>query len=417
MFSLWYAGYRKAPQNRLLQVADIRRAIKIILDIIQTRDYSINIMRKTFKYRIFPTHKQNTVLKQTLEGCRWLYNHFLEERINAWKTEKKSLSRYDQSNCLKNLKQEQPFLNDIYSQVLQDVSTRLDLAFRAFFRRVKAGDKPGFPRFRGVERYDSFTFPQKGFRLDESLHLSKTGKIKIKKHRDIEGTIKNCTIRRTPTGKWYASFACDINRKPIEQPISPAIGIDMGLESFATFSNGEQIENPRFFRKEEKALIKAQRKLSVQEKVTKARTNARKMVSRVHERIAWNRENFVHQESRKITNRFNAIAIEDLSINDMQKGNFRGINKSIGDAAWRMFLTLLAYKAADAGKRVVKINPAYTSQNCSRCGNRHKVKLSDRVYHCPSCGLQLNRDINAARNILGLGLQSLGFAKEAVCFS
>jgi len=367
-------------------------------------------MRKTFKYRLFPSRKQTKTLEQTIDGCRWLYNHFLEERINAWKTEKKSLSRYDQSNYLKNLKQEHPFLNDIHSQVLQDVSTRLDLAFRAFFRRVKSGDNPGFPRFRGEERYDSFTFPQVGFRLDEFLHLSKIGKVKIKKHRDVEGTKKTCTIWRSPTGKWYTSIACDINRKPIEQPIEPAIGVDMGLESFATFSNGEQIKNPRFFREEEKTLVKVQRKLSAQEKTTKARLNARKVVACVHERIAWKRENFAHQESRKITNRFNTIAVEDLSINDMQKGNFHGINKSIGDAAWRMFLTFLGYKAADAGKRVVKINPAYTSQNCSRCGNRHKLELSDRVFHCPSCGLVLSRDHNAAINILSLGLQGLGVA-------
>lgn len=365
-------------------------------------------MRKTFQYRIFPTRKQTTILKQTLNGCRWLYNHFLEQHKISWESEKKSLSRYEQTKTLPELKKEHPFLEDIFSQVLQNVSMRIDLAFRAFFRRVKAGKKPGYPRFRGFDRYDSFTFPQSGFRLDNSLHLSKIGKIRINKHRDIEGTIKTCTIRRTPTGKWYVSFACDIDYKPTEKPIEPAIGIDMGLESFATLSTGEKIENPRFFRQEEEALAKAQRKLSKQTKDSELRKKARKVVARVHERIVWKRKNFVHQEARKLVSEFNTIVIEDLSINDMKKNNFHGINKSIGDAAWRMFLDLLGYKAADAGKRVVKINPAYTSQNCSRCGNRHKLKLSDRVYHCPSCGLQLNRDVNAAINILALGAKSLG---------
>ena len=191
----------------------------------------------------------------------------------------------------------------------------------------------------------------------------------------------------------------------------------MGLESFATLSNGEQINNPRFFRQEEKALAKVQRKLSAKEKGTKSRAKVRKIVTRIHERIGWKRKNFCNQESRKLVNRFNTIAVENLSINNMKKNNFHGINKSIGDAAWQAFLNLLDFKAAWAGGRVVKINPAYTSQTCSRCGNRYKLKLSERIFHCPVCNLQLNRDVNASINILGLGLQSIGFAKEAVCFS
>lgn len=371
-------------------------------------------MRKTFKYRIFPSHKQTTILEQTLDGCRWLYNHFLEQRKGAWEAEKQSFSRYDQSNTLKSLKVEQPFLNDIYSQILQDVSTRIDLAFRAFFRRIKSGEKPGYPRFRGKFRYDSFTYTQLGFKLLKSVvQLSKIGGIKIKLHRPVEGTIKTCTVRRTRTGKWFVSFACDIDHKPVEKPTEPAIGIDMGLEHFATLSNGEQVESPRFFRQEEDTLAKAQRKLSAQKKASKARAKARKVVARVHERIGWKRNNFCHQESRKLVNRFNTIVVEDLSINDMRKNNFHCINRSIGDAAWRIFLECLRHKAAWAGSYCVQINPAFTSQNCSGCGARQKLKLSDRIYHCPCCGLQLNRDVNAARNILTLGLQGFGVSVEA----
>jgi len=368
-------------------------------------------MRRTFRYRIFPNKAQTTKLNQTLDACRWLYNHFLEQRKETWEFEKKNISRYDQSNTIKKLKQEYPFLANAFSQSLQDVSTRIDLAFRAFFRRVKSGDKPGYPRFRGKFRYDSFTYPQSGFKLLKTVvQLSKIGGVKIKLHRPTEGTIKTCTVRRTPTGKWFVSFACNIDHKAIEQPIKPAIGIDMGLESFVTLSNGDRVENPRFFRQEERKLIKAQRKLSKQEKATIARHKARKVVARVHERISNKRDNFTHQESHKLINRFNTIAVEDLSINDMQKDNFRSINKSIDDAAWRMFLNLLDYKAAYAGKKVIKINPAYTSQTCSRCGNRHKLKLSDRIFHCPVCGLSLNRDHNAAINILALGTHGLASA-------
>ena len=213
-------------------------------------------MRKTFKYRILPTHKQTALLEQTLDGCRWLYNHLLEERKTFWESEKKSLSCFDQCNTFKLLKEEQPFLKDIHSQVLQNVATRIDLAFKAFFRRIKTGETPGYPRFRSRDRYDSFTFPQSGFRLNEFLHVSKIGKIRVKKHRDIEGTIKTCTIRRTPTGKWFTSLACNIDYRPIKQPIEPAVGIDMGLESFATLSNSEHIENPAFLDKKKTILLK-----------------------------------------------------------------------------------------------------------------------------------------------------------------
>lgn len=365
-------------------------------------------MRKTFRYRIFPNKAQTTILNQALGGCRWLYNHFLEQRKAAWESEKKNISRYDQSNLLKALKIEYPFLGDIFSQVLQNVSTRLDLAFRAFFRRVKSGDKPGYPRFRGAYRYDSFTYPQSGFELLKTVvRLSKIGGVKIKLHRPIEGTIKTCTIRRTPTGKWFITFVCDIDHKPVEQPIAPAIGIDMGLEHFLTTSDGERVENPRFFRKEEKVLAKSQRKLAAQKKASKARAKARKVVARIYERISNKRHDFAHQLSRKLVNKYNTICVEDLSINDMQKDNFRCLNKSISDAAWRMFLECLRYKAEYAESRCIQVNPAYTSRNCSRCGNRQKLKLSDRMYHCPCCGLSLQRDHNAAKNVFSLGMQTL----------
>ena len=366
-------------------------------------------MRKSFKYRIYPNLKQIKSLNQTLVACRWLYNHFIEQRKNAWESENKNLSRYDQSNTLKQLKQEHQFLKNVHSQVLQNITVRIDLAFRAFFRRIKSGDTPGYPRFRNEFRYDSFTFPQSGFKLtDNFVTLSKIGNVKLKLHRPIEGWIKTCTIRRTPTGKWFVTFSCTVENKAIFKPITPTIGIDMGLENFATLSSSEQIENPRFFRKEEKALAKAQRKLSAHKKNTKAKEKARKVVARIHERINWQRHNFAHQLSKKLVDKYNTICVEDLSINDMKKDNFRCINKSIGDAAWRAFLDILDYKAAEAGKRVVKVNPAYTSQTCSNCGTRQKLKLSDRIYHCSCCGLSLHRDHNAAINILTLGMQSIG---------
>jgi len=391
-----------------------RYPFKILIDITHISAYCINNMRKTFKYRIFPNRNHLKKLDRSLDGCRWLYNNFLEQRKTAWETEQKNLSRYDQSSTIPALKKEHLFLNDVFSQALQNVSMRVDLAFRAFFRRCKAGEKPGYPRFRGKFRYDSFTYPQLGFKiLNNTLQLSKIGNVKIKLHRPIEGQIKTCTVRRSSTGKWYATFSCIVDHMSDIKLIDPAIGIDMGLSSFVTFSNGQKIENPRFFKHEQKNLAKAQRKLSKQAKGSELRAKARKVVARVHERTGWKRENFAHQEARKIVDKFNTIVVEDLSINDMQKENFRCINRSIGDVAWRQFLGFIKQKAEWAGARCVEINPAYTTQNCSGCGNRQKLELSDRVYHCPCCGLSLGRDHNAAINVLALGLQSLGSTIEA----
>lgn len=363
-------------------------------------------MLKTYKYRLFPTGKQARTMNQWLERCRWMYNHFLEQRKNSWEQEKKSINYHTQAVSIVNLKKSKPELYDTHSQVLQNVAVRVDLAFKAFFRRVKAGEKPGYPRFKGYGRYDSFTFPQTGYEItNNGLKLSQIGTVKIKLHRQPEREIKTCTIKRSSTGKWYAMFSCEVEPKPLPKS-NKTIGIDVGLESFATFSDGNKIENPRFFRKEEKTLAKAQRKLSKLEKGTVERKKAKKVVSRIHERIANKRSDFAHQESRKTVNEYGIIAIEDLSVNQMVHN--RCLSKSIYDAAWSQFAQYLSYKAESADRTLVKVNPAYTSQTCSRCGHREVKKLSDRVHRCSYCGFVCDRDHNASLNILTLGIQSLG---------
>jgi len=368
-------------------------------------------MLKTYKYRISPTKKQNCIMNQWLEECRWLFNHLLEERKNAWEQNKKSLNYYDQTNNLPSLKEQRPSLADIHSQVLQNVAVRIDLAFKAFFRRVKAGEKPGYPRFRGKGRYNSFTFPQSGFSLDGNiLKLSKIGNIKIIMHRPIDGEIKTCTIKRSATGKWYVMFSCECAIIPLPKN-NKAVGIDVGLHSFATLSTGEQIEAPKFFRKEEKQLAKAQRKLSKVEKDSPERKKRRKVVVRIHERITWKRNNFTHQLSKKLINEFGIIVVEDLNINRMLHNHC--LAKSISDASWSDFFQLLMYKAECAGRQFVAVNPAYTSQDCSNCGHRQKMPLSERTFTCPCCGIILDRDYNASLNILRLGTQSQGSSQEA----
>jgi putative transposase len=361
-------------------------------------------MRKTYRYRVYPTKKQLHLLNDTLSECRWLYNHLLEMRKTTYEQTGKNLSLYQQQDTFSLLKEQRPTLKKVHSQVLQNVAVRIDLAFKAFFRRLKAGEKPGFPRFRGADRYDSFTFPQSGFSItrDGRVCLSKIGTVKMVYHREIKGKIKTCTINRASTGKWYVCFSveCEPERLPER---GEQVGIDVGLKTFATLSNAQEIANPRFIRREEKALAKVQRKHSQLEKGTPERRKHRKVIARVHERVAFKRTNFTHQESRQIVDRFGVICVEDLMVNRMVHNHC--LAKSISDAAWSQFFGQLSSKAEEAGRAFVKVNPAYTSQTCSTCGHRQKMPLSERVYHCPCCLLVMDRDLNAAKNILALGLQ------------
>jgi len=370
-------------------------------------------MLKAFKYRIYPTKSQNTKMNRTIELCRWTYNETLAYRKNAYEKENITVSKYETHNLLPQWKRDKPELKEVFSQTLQNVQERVDLAFKAFFRRVKAGETPGYPRFKGKGRYDSFSYPQMGFKLENGrLMLSKIGNIKIKLHRPIEGKVKRLTIRRSATGKWFACFSVEI-----EDVILPpwkdgsAVGIDVGLESFAALSNGEKITNPRFFREEEKELARVQRKLSKAAKGTPERRAALKVVERVHERIANKRYEFAHQVSRDLVDRFGLIAFEDLNIKGMMHNHC--LAKSIGDVAWNMLVNITSYKAASAGSMVVLVDPRNTSKMCSRCGILVEKSLSDRVHNCPQCGLSMDRDWNAAINILRLGTQSLQNARSS----
>ena len=363
-------------------------------------------MQRGFKYRIYPTHAQESALTNTLEECRWLYSHFLEERKLLWEQEQKHTGRFDQINSIGLLRETRPTLGLVHSQVLQNISGRVDLAFQAFFRRVKAGEKPGYPRFKGKGWYKSFTYPDSGFSIptDGLVRLSKIGFVRIKYHRPIEGVVKTCTVSRTQTGKWFVSFSCVVEPSPL--PPNPSeVGVDMGLTTFATFSDGVKIANPRFFQHEKKALAKVQR------------AHKKHATELVHERIANKRRNFAQQWSKRVVAKYGTICAEDLSTDkmlvsasrknrDSKDGGAKSVN--IADAAWSQFLACLAYKAASAGRVFKQVNPAYATQTCSCCGARKKMPQNVRTYRCPACGLKMNRDVNAAKNILRTGLCSLG---------
>jgi putative transposase len=352
-----------------------------------------------FVYRVYPTKAQETALTQTLETCRQVYNSLLNWRKHDYEVLGKSPSKVEQQSAFPRWKKEHPELSGVFSQVLQNVAVRVDLAFDAFFRRVKAGETPGFPRIKG-DGYDSFTYPQSGFGFQQGkLRLSKIGDVAVRLHRPIDGAIKTCTIRRV-RDKWYACFSCEIGPELLP-PSEEQVGIDVGLKTFASLSNGENVENPRFFRKEEKALAKAQRKLAKQVRGSRKRRKAKKVVSRIHERVRNRRHDFVHQTARRIVNRYGVIAVEKLNVKGMVKNHC--LAKSISDASWSMFRNVLSQKAARAARIYAEVNPAYTSMTCSGCGHIAKKTLSQRQHDCPICGMSLDRDTNAALNILSVG--------------
>jgi putative transposase len=337
----------------------------------------------------------------------------LAARRDAWQERQEALRLYDQQATLPALKAERPTLAGVQSQVLQNVAVRIDLAFHAFFRRVQAGEVPGYPRFRGKGRYDSITFPQVpvGCRLeaaDTRVRIATVGRVKVILHRPLDGTPKTATISRSRTGKGDICFSCE-GAEPAPLPATEqSVGIDGGLKTFATLSTGQEIANPRFFRAEQKALGKVQRAHSTLAKGTPEGAKPRHAVARVHERIAWRRSDFAHQYSRRIVDGFDLIAVEDLSVN--RRVHNHCLAKSIHDAAWSQFAALSAYKAAWAGRRYVAVNPAYTSQDCSSCGPRQPLSRGDRTDTCPCCGLVFDRDFNASLNILRGGQHSLASA-------
>lgn len=366
-------------------------------------------MRQTFKYRIFPTKAQRTSLNETLENCRIVYNDTLALRKTSWENEKKSISLYDSNKLLTTWKAEKPSLMNVHSQVLQNVQERVDLAFQAFFRRVKSGEEPGYPRFKGFGRYDSFTFKQSGFSLNpdnKRLKLSKIGNVKIKFHRPIEGTVKTLTIQRDRIGNWFACFSCEVEPNPL--PLSTEIvGIDLGLSTFATLSNREKIERQRWMKIDEKDLKKAQTKVNESTKGSPEYRKAVLKLNHIHTRIKNRRNNFAHQESRKLVNRYGLIVFEDLNIEGMKTNGYKNIHKGIADVAWGKFVDFSQYKAEWAGRGFLKVNPKGTTQDCSGCGICVPKGLSDRVHSCPNCGLVIDRDLNAAINILARGLTGI----------
>jgi len=360
-------------------------------------------MLKTYKYRIYPNKEQKQKIDTTIDLCRNLYNAALEHRIYLYKRSGISVTYNAQQNELPELKKVLPEYKTVQSQILQDVLRRLDRAYRNFFRRVKQGKKPGFPRFQSYKRYNSFTYPQSGFSLSGShLELSKIGNLKVKLHRPVEGIIKTCTIIRK-NGKYYVCFSCEAEDKVI--PLTyQNVGIDMGVKEFCITSDGEMLSNPRNYRKTEAKLKKQQKTLSRKKKGSNRRRKAVRELANLHEHIANQRKDNAYKVANYLLSKYDTIVREDLQIDNMVKN--RKLSKSISDAGWGIFFNILEAKAKQApGKRVIKVDPRNTSQICSGCGQIVNKNLSERTHSCPFCGLTIDRDVNAAINILNRGLE------------
>ena len=368
-------------------------------------------MLRTFQFRLRPNATQAAMLSRILADNAETYNACLEERIGAWRLQRKSISYRDQQNELTELRQDERF-RWMACDIQRDPLRRVDRAFKAFFRRIKAKEKPGFPRFRARSRYDSFSFSLPTCR-ERSIKIPNVADIRARGGRSVEGKPKLCTIKRDGK-RWTASVVCDIGEAPAKCVVSRAVGMDVGLTTLATLSDGVEIHNPRWTRKHERRIADASRALARKKRGSRNRLKAREYLRRAHQRAANARLNYIHHVSKWLVANYDLIAHEDLKISNMARSN---LAKSIMDAAWGLLIWCITYKAEYAGKWAVPVNPNGTSQMCSGCGEIVKKKLSQRVHACPKCGLVLGRDHNAGRNILALGMSAVAVRAESVSAS
>jgi putative transposase len=361
-------------------------------------------VRKAFKYRLFTNASQERELDIALETHRRLYNTYLDYRELAYCQYGATLSYVDCSRWFKHQRATNPYFARINFSSARATMRRLDKAFAGFFRRVEAGESPGHPRFKGRDRFDSIEFPAYGDGIKlvgVKLRVQHVGTIRVKLHRPIEGKIKTVTLRRE-AGKWYVIFSCDLGPVEVEPSTNPPIGIDVGLESFLTTSDGEHEPNPRYQETALPGLRRAQRALARKRKGGKNRRKSKGKVAKIHARVARLRAEHHHQVALKLVRRCGFIAAESLRVTNMLKNG--RLARSISDAGWSGFLLTLKHKAASAGVSYVEVDARGTSRQCSGCGAEVRKDLSVRRHDCPHCGLSLHRDENAARNILARGL-------------
>jgi putative transposase len=368
-------------------------------------------MKKSFKYRICPNSSQRDELDSIFNFCRSLYNSALEERINYYHKYKKSLSYSNQSKYLPEIK-EIFSIKNIYSKILQSTLKQLDIAFDRFFDGIKKAQKVGFPRFKNKNRFKSINFPQIDIPSGGGIKLISNSKIKIfgingsiklKMHRPMQGIAKQCRIVKQDD-KYFVSFSCDNVPKNILPKTHKITGIDLGIDNFATLDDGTKFHHPKPYKTAKEKLAYRQRKLALKQKGSNNYKKQKSLISKIHYKIVNIRNDYQHKLSKDLVKTYDKIIVEKLNINKMLKEkNIKVKNFNIQDASWGNFVNKISYKAENAGKELVKVNPMNTSKMCSCCGLINKeLTLQDRIFRC-QCGIEMDRDTNAAKNILALG--------------
>lgn len=368
-------------------------------------------MEQTSKFRLYPNREQENLIQRTFGCVRFVYNTFLGKRIDAYKTEKKTLNYCTCSALLTEMKRDEAFawLKEVDSVALQQTLRNVDNSFRLFWRSCRNGSNVGFPNFKKKhDRHKSYTTKQNIKVLDGCIKLPKLGKVKCRVSKQVCGRILNATISQAPSGKYFVSVCYTDTKITPYKKTGAMVGLDMGLKELVITSDGRKYKNQKYSTKAARRLARLQRRLSRKPKDSGRREKARKAIARLYEHITNQRNDYLHKLTTELVKENDVIVLEDLAVKSMMKNH--KLSRSIGDAAWSEFVRQLGYKAVWYGKTIVKIDRFYpSSQLCSACGYRYEAvkDLSVRKWVCPQCGAELDRDVNAAKNILNEGLRFL----------
>jgi len=350
----------------------------------------------TYKFRLHPSKEQQSQLWFHANKLNWLYNYFLNQKIEAYKKDKTSLSRYDLQKQIPELKSKDPVLAEIHSQVVQQVTYRLDISYKNFFRRVKCGKKAGFPKFRSCRNFFSIIYPQSGYSIQGNIfHTKIYGDVKFNRHRDIQGNIKTVTIK-CENNKWFLCITTDYEKEKLGNGI---IGIDVGITNLVATSESKIIKNKTHAKYFDKKINKLKSRRDTQ---CKKGSRYFRFLSEVIQRLydVKNRKinDFLHKVSKNLSSKYDTIICEDLALKKMSESEIRGLNRELRNSQLAKFISYLSYKT----KTLVKINPQDTSKTCNNCGQKQDMPLHKRRYKC-SCSYEEDRDVNAAKNIFCLG--------------